>query len=81
LYGAVVTGAPTLEPSTWNWTWVIVYPSEGVALAESVTLTPPTVDPAVGAVTVTTGFARTQATVEDGVITTLEGLKPPAKVT
>ena len=59
----------------------MVLPWEGTAMAENVTFVPSTFEPEVGAVTVTTGLARLQATVEDGVTVTLEVLEPPVKVT
>src|SRR5438552_7231009 len=51
-YGAVVTSAPRLAPSSLNWTPTT--PTLSVALAETVTV-PATGEPAAGAVTVTDG--------------------------
>ena len=51
-YGAVVSSAPILEPSTWNWTPATATLSE--ALAETV-MVAETVEPGLGAVIETVG--------------------------
>ena len=51
-YGAVVSSAPRLAPSSRNWTPAT--PTLSVALAETVTF-PETTDPAAGAVTAALG--------------------------